>query len=349
MSLLSIVVLAFSMSADAFAAALGKGSALDRPPFGEALRCGLIFGLVEAATPVVGWAAGSAASSYIAAIDRWLALAVLGIIGIKMIWDGSRRPAEAAKPKRHPTRLLVATAIGTSIDALAVGVTLALLDVGIMMPALAIGLATFAMTTLGILLGRVLGEKYGRIAEILGGTALLAIGIKIALGHAAFRLAAPAGGFAAQLETLDLAGRGLGQFVDKGDPARAFEGREQDLGVAVEGAGQRVAGRDARFRHDKRLGLDQPVGCGGADHRSFEHIVMGDERRLDLGRRDIHAVDLEHVVAAAAIDVVAVPILVIFVPGAGPWAEERLMCSKSVSTHTASIARRSFHDLRCFN
>lgn len=80
----------------------------------------------------------------------------------------------------------MATAIGTSIDALAVGVTLALLDVGIMMPALAIGLATFAMTTLGILLGRVLGEKYGRIAEILGGTALLAIGIKIALGHAAF-------------------------------------------------------------------------------------------------------------------------------------------------------------------
>ena len=186
MSLLSIVVLAFSMSADAFAAALGKGSALDRPPVGEALRCGLIFGLVEAATPVAGWAAGSAASSYIAAIDRWLALAVLGIIGIKMIWDGSRRPTEAAKPKRHPTRLLVATAIGTSIDALAVGVTLALLDVGIMMPALAIGLATFAMTTLGILLGRVLGEKYGRIAEILGGTALLAIGIKIALGHAAF-------------------------------------------------------------------------------------------------------------------------------------------------------------------
>ncbi len=186
MSLFSIVVLAFSMSADAFAAALGKGSALDRPPFGEALRCGLIFGAVEAATPVAGWAAGSAASTYIAAIDRWAALAVLGVIGIKMIWDGLRRRAEAARPKRHPTRLLVATAIGTSIDALAVGVTLALLDVGIMAPALAIGLATFAMTTLGILLGRVLGEKCGRVAEILGGAGLIAIGIKIALGNGAF-------------------------------------------------------------------------------------------------------------------------------------------------------------------
>ncbi len=52
MSPFTIIVIAFSMSADAFAAALGKGAALDRPPLGEALRCGLIFGIVEAITPV---------------------------------------------------------------------------------------------------------------------------------------------------------------------------------------------------------------------------------------------------------------------------------------------------------
>jgi putative Mn2+ efflux pump MntP len=80
----------------------------------------------------------------------------------------------------------VLTAIGTSIDALAIGVTLALLGVGIVAPALAIGMATFAMTTFGILLGRVLGDRYGRIAEILGGSALIAIGVKIAMGHAVF-------------------------------------------------------------------------------------------------------------------------------------------------------------------
>ncbi|MGH7116429.1 MAG: manganese efflux pump MntP family protein [Stellaceae bacterium] len=186
MSPLAIVVLAFSMSADAFAAALGKGSALDRPRVGEALRSGLIFGLVEAAMPAIGWGLGTAASVYIAAIDRWIAFALLGAIGAKMVWDGLRRAAHQQRPKRHSTRLLVMTAIGTSIDALAVGVTLALLGVGIIAPALAIGLATFAMTTLGILLGRVLGGKFGRLAEILGGAALIAIGLSIALGHAVF-------------------------------------------------------------------------------------------------------------------------------------------------------------------
>jgi len=44
---LATVVLAFSMSADAFAAALGKGAALERPRLSEALRTGFVFGVVR--------------------------------------------------------------------------------------------------------------------------------------------------------------------------------------------------------------------------------------------------------------------------------------------------------------
>jgi putative Mn2+ efflux pump MntP len=182
MSPIAIVVIAFSMSADAFAAALGKGAALERPPFGEAVRCGLIFGLVETAMPVLGWAVGAAASDAIGAIDKWVAFAVLAAIGVKMVHDGWRRSAEAEKPRRHSTRLLVLTAVGTSIDALAVGVSLALLGFAIVAPAVAIGLATFLMTTFGILLGRVLGGRYGRVAEIAGGAGLIAVGVKILAG-----------------------------------------------------------------------------------------------------------------------------------------------------------------------
>jgi hypothetical protein len=52
-NLLTTVVLAFSMSADAFAAALGKGAALERPRLSEALRTGVVFGVIEAITPVI--------------------------------------------------------------------------------------------------------------------------------------------------------------------------------------------------------------------------------------------------------------------------------------------------------
>lgn len=151
---------------------------------GEALRCGLlIFGFVEAVTPVVRWTLGAAASAnaYLVA-DNWIAFAVLAAIGVKMIHDGLRRTAGEKKPKRHSARLLVATALGTSIDALAAGVSLALLGVGITATPLAIGFATFTMATLGILLGRALGERFGCIAETLGGAGLIAIGVNILVG-----------------------------------------------------------------------------------------------------------------------------------------------------------------------
>ncbi len=50
-----LIFLAFAMSTDAFAAAIGKGSSLDRPRLSEALRTGIIFGVIEAITL---WSAG---------------------------------------------------------------------------------------------------------------------------------------------------------------------------------------------------------------------------------------------------------------------------------------------------
>jgi putative Mn2+ efflux pump MntP len=180
---LPIVLLALSMSSDAFAAAIGKGARLDRPSLGEALRTGLIFGSIEAVTPVIGWAVGKGASRYIEAFDHWIAFGLLLVIGGKMIWDSLRRAEEEEKPQRHSLAVLIVTAIGTSIDALAVGVTLALVGANIIVNALAIGAATFSMVTIGILTGRYLGEKFGRYAEAAGGVVLIVIGINILIEH----------------------------------------------------------------------------------------------------------------------------------------------------------------------
>jgi putative Mn2+ efflux pump MntP len=184
---LPIVLLALSMSSDAFAAAIGKGARLDRPSLGEALRTGLIFGSIEAVTPVIGWALGKSASRYIEAFDHWIAFGLLLVIGGKMIWDSLQRSEEEEKPQRHGLGVLIVTAIGTSIDALAVGVTLALVDANIIVNALAIGAATFTMVTIGILTGRYLGEKFGRYAEAAGGVVLIVIGINILIEHTLLR------------------------------------------------------------------------------------------------------------------------------------------------------------------
>lgn len=183
MSPVSIAVLAVGMSVDALLAALGRGAAAERPNLLEALRTGAIFGIVETITPLIGWAAGFAASQYVAAIDHWIAFALLGLVGGRMIWH-SLKPAEKRQKARDASFwVLIATAIGTSIDAMAVGVSLAFLDVNIMVVAFAIGLATFVMATGGMLAGNLVGSRFGLWAERIGGFALIGLGLSILVNH----------------------------------------------------------------------------------------------------------------------------------------------------------------------
>lgn len=182
MSPFTIIVLAFSMSVDAFAVAVGRGAAIGRPKLRETMRTGLVFGIIEAITPIIGWAAGVAASQFVQAIDHWIAFGLLGTVGIHMIYAAAQK-SETQESAQLSLPLLMATAIGTSLDAMAVGVSLAFLDVNIFVIAAAIGAATFLMSSGGMLVGRLIGERMGRMAEAIAGVALICLGISILIEH----------------------------------------------------------------------------------------------------------------------------------------------------------------------
>ena len=185
MNPISLIFLALAMSTDAFAAAIGKGSSLHKPRFIEALRTGLIFGVIEAITPIIGWAIGHAASRFVESWDHWIAFTLLLILGLHMIYNGLKHEdeSEVEKPGQHSFLILAVTAFATSIDALAVGVGLAFVDVNILVAAGAIGLATMTMVTIGVMLGRVLGTMVGKRAEIVGGVVLMLVGATILYEH----------------------------------------------------------------------------------------------------------------------------------------------------------------------
>jgi len=184
MNALSTIILAFAMSTDAFAAAVSKGAALHKPRFSEALRTGLIFGVIEALTPLVGWALGSAAARFVEDWDHWIAFVLLCTLGVFMIRNAFQEQDEEAPPvARHSFWLLAATGFATSIDAMAVGVSLAFIDNNILITAMAIGLATLLMVTIGVMVGRLIGAIAGKRAEMLGGLALIGIGATILYEH----------------------------------------------------------------------------------------------------------------------------------------------------------------------
>lgn len=181
---ISLIFLALAMSTDAFAAAIGKGASLHKPRFREALRTGLIFGIIETITPVIGWGIGQVATQYVERWDHWIAFTLLVLLGLHMVYNGLKHEeAEEEKPNQHSFLILAVTAFATSIDALAVGVGLAFVDVNILVAALAIGTATTVMVTAGVMLGRVLGNVVGKRAEIIGGIVLMLVGATILYEH----------------------------------------------------------------------------------------------------------------------------------------------------------------------
>ncbi len=184
MNFTSIALIALAMSTDAFAAAISKGARLHKPKLTEALRTGLIFGVIESITPIIGWGVGSVANQFVASWDHWVAFILLAVLGLYMVYEGTQAPVEIEdKPTKHSFIVLAITAFATSIDAMAVGVSLAFVNVNIAVTAAAIGFTTFIMVTIGVMLGKALGLMVGKRSEIVGGLLLIGIGSFILYQH----------------------------------------------------------------------------------------------------------------------------------------------------------------------
>lgn len=181
MNLSAIIILAFGMAMDAFAASISKGATLYKPKFSEALRTGIIFGVVEAITPLIGWFLGSLANDMVMSWNHYIAFFLLTVLGARMILSGIRNNMPEPEVNRHGFWLLVATAIATSLDGMAVGVGLAFLQVNILQTIAIIGCTTTIMTIIGVMIGRFIGPLFGKRAEVLGGIVLIGIGCQIFL------------------------------------------------------------------------------------------------------------------------------------------------------------------------
>lgn len=189
----TLIALAFGLSVDAFAAALGKGTGDRTSPLLGAVRIGFVFAAMEALMPVVGYLIGLALSGWVASIDHWIAFTLLSLVGLHMIWQAFKsdpdtledRAEDAANgPIKGPRWVhLGLAAVATSIDATIVGVSLAMMDTNLLLACAIIFAVTFAMCTAGALIGRKAGDWLGHWAEVAGGAVLIAIGVMILTHH----------------------------------------------------------------------------------------------------------------------------------------------------------------------
>ncbi|MDD5952491.1 MAG: manganese efflux pump MntP family protein [Oscillospiraceae bacterium] len=192
MDILSLLGIAVGLSMDAFAVSIANGAACKtlRPAF--ALKLGIAFGLFQALMPMIGWLIGWVGEVIITSVDHWIALLLLGFLGVKMIWEAVRHKDEETESRDDiPLRTLLVLAIATSIDALATGILLpsavGAANVWLMLLSVAIiGCVTFCFCVPGAYIGKKFGNLLSSKAEIFGGAVLIAIGIKIFVEHMFF-------------------------------------------------------------------------------------------------------------------------------------------------------------------
>jgi len=177
------ILLGAGLAMDAFSVSLANG--LHDPKMKTHKMCTIagVFAFFQALMPVLGWICIHTIVQYFRTFEiliPWIALALLGYIGGKMIHDSlCEQSCPDCVPKLTVT-LLLTQGIATSIDALSVGFTIASYDWAMALAAaVIIAAVTFVICMAGIAIGKKAGTHLSGKAGILGGVILILIGLEI--------------------------------------------------------------------------------------------------------------------------------------------------------------------------
>ena len=182
LSMAATFSIATALAMDAFAVSLSSGLVTRKENVLRVARMPLAFGLFQGGMLVIGWSAVARVQEIIAAIDHWVAFALLFGVGAHMVVAAIRGEE---REERDPLNMMVLLilSLATSIDAFAVGMSLSIVQIPVLGAAVVTGVVTFALSAVAVYIGNRAGPLLGRSAEIAGGFVLIAIGVRILLDH----------------------------------------------------------------------------------------------------------------------------------------------------------------------
>ncbi len=182
-SIFESLLLAVSLCADCFAVSTCSSVTLKGISWRNVSPIALAFGVVQTTLMALGWLFGDMFVGHIQKVASLVGFLLLLYVGGSMILGAVRNEDDACD--LNGLKNVIMGAVATSIDAFAVGVSLSMgfVPTGKMMMNLA---AVFVVTMLSVIVGMFggqrIGRKFGRPAELIGGSVLILIGLNILLG-----------------------------------------------------------------------------------------------------------------------------------------------------------------------
>lgn len=174
--LLTLMIVAFAVSMDAFSVSIGIGTVGVSQK--HMMKISLVFGIAHVFMPLFGIFLAHMVSRYIGVFSAYIGGGILCLLGIHMVYAslfGER--LERGIP--FHSIAIVLFALSVSIDALSIGFSLGLFSVNTWLTIILFGLTGMIMSLCGLLIGRHVGDWFGSYGEAIGGIVLIALGIKL--------------------------------------------------------------------------------------------------------------------------------------------------------------------------
>ena len=177
------ILLGVGLAMDAFSVSMANGIQDPKMRGGKMSLIAGIFAVFQALMPLIGWICIHTIVQYFTEFEKlipWIALALLGYIGGKMLFEGIKSQSCPVVPKSIGIGALLVQGVATSIDALSVGFTIAdyLLPMALLCAAI-IAAVTFVICMIGLYIGKKAGTCFSGKAGIIGGAILILIGLEI--------------------------------------------------------------------------------------------------------------------------------------------------------------------------
>lgn len=172
MSFLIVLVIAISLSMDAFSLSLAYGT-LDLSKK-NINKLSIIVGIYHFVMPLIGLFIGNAILKYFPVNPNLIVTIVLCFIGIQMIIE-TFKSEENMRLMSFSELLLFGLAV--SIDSFSVGIGLNAINDNYLLCSLIFSISSFCFTYLGLLLGKKISQLIGKASTLIGGIVLIIIGL----------------------------------------------------------------------------------------------------------------------------------------------------------------------------
>lgn len=171
-SLLAIILVGISLSMDTFSLSLCYGTL--NLNIKKTIILSIIVGIFHFFMPILGLTIGNFIIEHLIIDGKYLILIILSILGIDMIFSAFK-----TDEKKLLTSFLgiLIFAFSVSLDSFSTGLGLNLMTNNILGSLIIFTMTSASFTFLGVIMGKKLNDKFGKISNIVGGLVLIIMGI----------------------------------------------------------------------------------------------------------------------------------------------------------------------------